>query len=1670
MIDLLDDCARRGITLSVEGDKLQVRSPQGVLTPELQAELRAHKAEILGRLRRSDASLVPLSRTTRGSEPRPLSVVQQSLWFLHRMDPATLPAYNLRRAFEIEGALDVDRWRAAFRAVAARHETLRSSFDAADEHPVARIAAPLDAQLEVVELTHLDREQQNAEIAQQMEAEGRFAFDVSAAPLFHARLLKLDAERFVFLLNAHHLVADAWSAGVILRELTAIYEGRTLPARDVEYRDYVQWQRERIERGELDSQLDYWTTQLDGLPRLQLPADFAAPVRTTYDGASVAYALPAELTDALRAFSREAGVTLYSTFLAAFAAVLHRYSGQDDFPVGTSIAGRTRKEFEDVVGFFADVLVLRMNVAGAPAFRELAQRVQQVSAEAFEHQDVPFELLVKTLRPERVAGQNPLFQVLFLFLQSDPAFRELQAPSVASKFDLSLHVEDDGTAVRGLVEYKTALFQEETIRAFLDAWMELLRGAMADPARRVDELPLLSRDARHELLVTRNEVRRAELPHATLTEWFEAQAAKTPHRIAATHGSESLTYAELDEKATRLSEVLRARGVGPETRVGLLLERSLDMIVAIVGVLKAGGAYVPLDPADPQSRIDFVRNDSGLEIVVTAGLEVTSTNSPLATNARATVNGQQATQKAAAYIIYTSGSTGQPRGVVVTHENVLRLMRSTEEWFGFGEDDVWAMFHSYAFDFSVWEIWGALLYGGRVVIVPKVTSRSPEAFATLLREEGVTVLNQTPSAFRALIPVAGELPALRYVIFGGEALDLAMLAPWVERNGDDRPRLINMYGITETTVHVTWRRITRADIDANRGSSIGTRIPDLTLYILDEQLEPVPQGVAGQLHVGGAGLARGYHGRAALTAERFVADPFSDVPGARLYRTGDLARWRSATDIEYLGRRDEQLKIRGFRIEPGEIESVLRTHAGVKECVVIAREDTPGQKRLVAYYIPADAALDAAELRALCEKALPAHMIPAGYVAVDAWPRTRNDKLDRAMLPLPDLERASAKRTYAAPRNARERTLAAIWSRVLGVPNVGVDDDFFALGGDSMLSLEVLSQMRKEGLQSSVAQLYQHHRISELAEVVETLTHADAATAPFSLVNEEDRARLPQGLTDAYPLSQLQAGMLYEEQLHQHDALYHDIFSFHLRMPLDEASWMRVLQAEVDRHELLRTSFDLTHFSEPLQLVHAAAAANCVFEDLSPLDADAQERRIAALIDAERDQPFDYAAPPLLRFYLLRRGGDGTQVVFGFHHAILDGWSVALLFSRIVASYLGELKLRPAAAPEALPAVRYADFVALERQALASGEAFWKNELAQLPVTRIPRREDAAGGPRRLARMPVVLPEAVSAGLERTARLAGVPLKTVVLAAHLRVLGALTGQQEVVSGVVTNGRPERPGADRVAGLFLNTLPLRVDLGSGTFLELVQRTFEAERRLLAHRNFPMAAVKQLAGGRPLFDAAFNFIHFHVYQEVLQTEGVELLDYAVWEQTDLPFLPQFSVHPGSSRVELLLVHDGATFTSAQMESIAGAYVRCLTGLAEHPKSAFREQTLFEDERALLESWSGGTSVVESPDAIHRWFEAQVARTPESEAVRFEGEAWTYRELDARANRLAQYLRARGVQRETLVGLCVERSLDLVAGILGILKAGGAYVPLDPAYPADRLRFTIEDSGVPLVVTHS
>jgi amino acid adenylation domain-containing protein len=968
-------------------DALRVELPLRALfeNPTI-AGLAAAVAERKG----SAATAVPLLHEPRAGD-QPLSYAQQRLWFLDQM--GTEAAYNMPWAFRLQGRLDGDALGRALQAIVDRHESLRTCFVAVDGKPAQRVLPELAVPLRRVDLAALEPQARAAELERLARLEAETTFDLARGPLIRTTLVRLGPEEHVLFLSLHHIVFDGWSIGVLNRELLELYradlagEAPRVPELAIQYVDFVDWQSRWLPGEVLERQMAYWRGKLTSpLPVLDLPTDRPRPPVQTYRGEGHVLKLPPELAGALRLLSRRQGVTLAMTLLAAFKALLARYTGQDDILVGMPIANRTRRELEDLIGFFVNSLVLRSDLSGDPPFTELLARVHATALEAYEHQDLPFERLVDELQPVRDPSRNPLFQVVFA-MQNAPSrplelpglsIRPLEAATRATRFDLELHVTETPEGLFAGFCYNRSLFDAATIRRLGQHFTALLQGVVADPRTPISRLPMLLEDERRTLLEEWNDVTRRFPVDACLHQRFEAQVDRSPDAVAVTCGGERLTYAQLDARANRLAHVLRAHGVGPDVLVGLCLDRNIDLVVGILAVLKAGGGYVPLDLANPAERIAFILQDSRVPVLLTESAQlhrlpahaaqvvcVDRDRARIAEASEARL-APLAEPRHVAYVIYTSGSTGQPKGVLVEHASVVRLFDATHAFYGFDAHDVWTLFHSCAFDFSVWEMWGALLYGGRLVVVPYLVSRSPDEFRRLLAREGVTVLNQTPSAFRQLIAADRRLDgqealALRWVVFGGEALELQSLAPWFERHGDERPRLVNMYGITETTVHVTWRELRRADLHAAPGSLLGRPIPDVQVYVLDAHRQPVPIGVPGELYVGGAGVARGYLHRPELTDERFVPDPFRAEPGARLYRTGDLARWLPGCDLEFLGRNDEQVKIRGYRIELGEIEAALNAHPWVAESAVALVPGEDGERRLVGYVVPEQAGSGAEE-------------------------------------------------------------------------------------------------------------------------------------------------------------------------------------------------------------------------------------------------------------------------------------------------------------------------------------------------------------------------------------------------------------------------------------------------------------------------------------------------------------------------------------------------------------------------------------------------------------------------------------------------------------------------------------------------------------------------------------
>ncbi|MDH0485647.1 MULTISPECIES: non-ribosomal peptide synthetase [unclassified Pseudomonas] len=1427
-----------------------------------------------------DFSLLPIPADVAAADRAVLSYAQRRMWFLWQLDPHGA-AYNLPMAVRLKGKLNQASLQGAFDALVIRHESLRCRFVQEDGDVYQQVLEPGPVPIGVDDLTALPtadlREQRVEELA---AAEARTPFDLTAGPLLRVRLLQLEDQEHVLLLTLHHIIADGWSLNLLIDEFLRLYDAASagekteLAALPIHYRDYALWQRSWLEAGEKERQLAYWREKLgDRHEPLELPTDHPRPAALSHRGARHAFQVEEGLAERLRALARQHNVTLFVVLLAAFKLLLQRYSGQTGIRVGVPVANRHRTEVEGLIGCFINTQVLHTDLDPLLDVTGLLARVRETVLGAQAHQDLPFESLVDALQLERSLDRNPLFQVMFnhqprvadvgeLSSRSGLVARPLQRKDCTVQFDLTLDTYEQGGKLCVAFTYALDLFEAASIARLAGHWRNLLEALCIQPERPLAELPLLGAQERQRTLLDWNPPVESRAGGLCLQALIEEQVAKAPEAVAVVFEGQSLTYGELNRRANRLAHALRRRGVGPDVLVGIAVERSLEMLVGLLGILKAGGAYVPLDPEYPQDRLAYMLEDSGIRLLLTQthlldrlplSTSVTSLSLDRAAewqeaddegNLPITVGPENL-----AYVIYTSGSTGKPKGALLPHANVLRLFSATEHWFHFGNQDVWTLFHSYAFDFSVWEIFGALLHGGRLVVVPRDITRSPEDFHQLLLRERVTVLNQTPSAFKQLMPVAcaaeqgAPALSLRHVVFGGEALEVRSLRPWLERFGGEAPSLINMYGITETTVHVSHRPIRLDDLEQAVSSPIGAVIPDLSWYVLEDGGSPVVQGGTGELYVGRAGLARGYHNRPALTAERFVPDPFDPVGGGRLYRTGDLARYRAAGVVEYVGRIDHQVKIRGFRIELGEIEAQLLAQDPVREAVVLAQEG-PGGKQLVGYVVsseplPADAQVTLREqLKTALRARLPDYMVPAHLLFLDDLPLTANGKLDRKALPQPDA--SQGQQAFVAPESELERQLAAIWQDVLQLERVGLTDNFFELGGDSIVSLQVVSRARQAGIRLSPKDLFQNQTVQGLA----TVAGRDASIA------------IDQGpVAGPMPLTPIQHGFFAEAIPQRH--YWNQALLLQPVDALDEIALRNALLALQAHHDALRLRFEpadgewcAEHSAEPDDVLWVAR-----LDDAAELTAWIE--RTQASLSLERG--------PLLRALLVTLPDASQRLLLVIHHLVVDGVSWRILLEDLQQVYRAPHTPLPAKTSAFQAWGERLAAHAVERE---SELAYWQGQLGG-SSDRLPVVNPAGGRQRKHARV-------VSAGLSRetTRRLlqeAPAAYRTQVndllLTALARVIAHWTGQDEVLVRLEGHGREalfDDIDLSRTVGWFTSLYPVRLSpraaLGDSikTIKEQLRAVPDKGIGYGVLRHLGRAPVRQALAALPRGEIVFNYL--------------------------------------------------------------------------------------------------------------------------------------------------------------------------------------------------------------------
>ena len=1112
-LELLSNLSRKDIEIWADGDRLRYNAPKGTLTPDLRKELAARKPEILALLRQANTvtslASLPLKPVSRDGD-LPLSFAQERLWFLHYLEPDSA-AYNMPRSTYLKGVLKKDALEKAYVELARRHETLRTTFRFTDGNPVLRIATEPNIAFDTLDLRHLPEVQREAEAKRLSAKDARKPFDLKRGPLFRIRLFQLEDEAHVLHFNMHHIISDFWSFGVMAQEIAALYTAfingkpADLSELPVQYADYAVWQRQWLQDEALEGQLNYWKDKLGGeLPVLELPTDRPRPAVQTHRGATVLFALPKELTDALQALSRREGVTLFMTLLAAFKTLLYRLTGQEDTIVGTPIAGRNRTELEGLIGFFMNTIVMRTDLSGNPTFRKLLGRVRETALGAYAHQDMPFERLVEELSPERDLSRTPLFQIFFNYgvAMEDKAAElpGLETEAVGglnqeSKFDMTLHVLEGEGGLAGKFEYNTDLFDAERIERLIGHFQTLLEGIVSDSDQHISELALLTEEERSRLLVEFNASEKDLSTDKTLVQLFEEQVERSPEAVAVEYKGKQLTYCELNSRANQLAHHLMALGVGPEVMVGLFMERSLEMVIGIYGIIKAGGAYVPLDPEYPSDRIGFMIEDTDVPILLTQ--EKLAHSLPeqrakvLCLDSEWNLIGGQCAENPTgvaapgnlAYVIYTSGSTGWPKGVMNEHRGIVNRLLWMQEEYRLTPADRVLQKTPFSFDVSVWEFFWPLQTGASLIIAKPGGHRDSAYLSRLIIDQEITTLHFVPSMLRVFLEESEveRCTSIKRVICSGEALPFDLQQRFFERLDTE---LHNLYGPTEAAVDVTYWPC-RADSDRSM-VPIGYPVANTQIYILDPRLFPVPIGYVGELHIGGVQVARGYLNRSELSTEKFIPDPFSDDPAARLYKTGDLAKYLVDGSIEYMGRIDFQVKMRGLRVELGEIETRLAELDAVEKCIVVVREDRAGDQRLVAYYVlKPESEVSLSDWRNYLRSKLPDYMVPQHFVKLEAIPLTPNGKIDRKVLPAPDRDRGQPAKTLVSSRDELELQLTKIWEKVLGVKNIGVKDNFFDLGGHSLLVMQLFARIQKIfGRDLPLATLFQAPTVEQLGSIL----------------------------------------------------------------------------------------------------------------------------------------------------------------------------------------------------------------------------------------------------------------------------------------------------------------------------------------------------------------------------------------------------------------------------------------------------------------------------------------------------------------------------------------------------------------------------------------------------------
>ena len=1578
----LADLSERDIKLWVDGDELRCNAPKGMLTATLIKQLQERKAEILSFLRRAeqDSDRPPIQpRPKELAGEIPLSFAQQRLWFLDQLEGPNA-TYNIPMAYHLSGPLNVRALEKSLSEIGRRHEALRTTFPTKDGSPVQQIASSTLLRVPVVELQAVRAEE--VEIERLVTREAQQPFDLERGPLWRVTLLQLATHSHVLLLTMHHIISDGWSMALFVRELSSLYEAFShrdaslcegkpspLPELAIQYADFSVWQRQWLQGEVLRKQQSYWQQQLAGAPPLlTLPTDYPRPPVQSFRGSSLSFSLPKQLSLQLQAFSVKSDATLFMTLLAGFKTLLYRYSAQEDILVGSPIANRHLKEIQPLIGFFVNTLVLRTDLSGDSTFLELLGRVRQVALEAYKYQDLPFERLLKAVKIERNQSYNPLFTVMFVLQNTPPEQMILEGLSVTplpvenntAKFDLLLEMQESEAGLISRWEYNRDLFEPGTIKRMSHHFQTLLEAIVINPFQPIGKLPLLLDSEQHQLLIEWNDTQ-ANYPHAAgkcIHQLFEQQVERTPDAIAVVFGDEQLSYRELNHRANQLAHYLIGLGMGGplggEVLVGICIDRSIEMVVGLYAILKAGGAYVPLDPTHPPERLAFMLADAEFPLILTQAnlkerlkslsdqrLLCLDSEWALVTQMPQTNPMTEVQAKNLAYVIYTSGSTGTPKGAMNTHQAILNRLLWMQETYQLTPTDSILQKTPFSFDVSVWEFFWPLMFGASLVVARPEGHKDLAYFVDIITREQITTLHFVPSMLQLFVEAEGlhGCTSLKRVICSGEALPFDLMQRFFAKITN--VELHNLYGPTEAAIDVTyWECEPESQL---RIVPIGRPVANTQIYILDRYLQPVPIGVPGELHIGGVQVARGYLNRPELTREKFIPNPFAQ---GQLYKTGDSCRYLPDGNIEFLGRLDYQVKIRGFRIELGEIEAVLARHADIRESIVMVHEyeDRSGEKYLVAYLVPHQTAeLSTYQLRDYLADKLPDYMIPATFVVLEEFPLNANGKIDRKALPAPSVaSKLASGIIYVPPQSEIETILVNIWQKTLKTTPIGILDNYFALGGDSIRVIQLINDAAKYGLSMSAVNVFQHQTIRGLAQHITEFDTAAPPPLPLVELPVAWRDKLPAQVADAYPAAAMSTFMLHH---YAHDeprsAVYHLQLGYYLQDDkLSLEAFKQALRILIKRHPIMRTTF--ISLSQPqnmpqddakwslLQLVWSDLPFEINEEDIRHLTYPEQERFIENLMQKDRKNPFDSTnvEAPLFRLWLLCRSANSFEFVMSIHHAISDGWGNVIFFKELFATY-ARLKQGHKVDETPMPLI-HKELVAIEKEMMASTEAttFWQQQLASHQEYLLEPRSSLE----ELKPLVVVYSQMIDNDLiiklQTMVQTEGVSLRALFVSAFLVLLAEPRDAASITVGLVANGRSERLSDPlNSLGLFWYFVPFCHSVQA----DKIKQIKSVQNQLLEidfYAHYPLNQILADQQKTDLFYATLNFVHFH-HTDHVGAQDLQIQQERYYDKFHFPLNYTIIVNPLSGEIELSVTYNQLYFSPDSVALMLDKYLANLRG---------------------------------------------------------------------------------------------------------------------------------------------